>query len=79
MGLLTFIGSWNDFLGPLVYLRDASTFTMSLGIASFQGTYVNDVHLAVAAAAIALIPPLVVFLIAQRFLVGGVATSGWKA
>jgi multiple sugar transport system permease protein len=79
VAVFAFIASWNDFLGPLVYLRDASTFTMSLGIASFQGTYVNDVHLAVAAAAIALVPPLLVFLIAQRFLVGGVATSGWKA
>jgi multiple sugar transport system permease protein len=79
VAVFAFIASWNDFLGPLVYLRDASTFTMSLGIASFQGTYVNDVHLAVAAAAIALIPPLLVFVLAQRFLVGGIATSGWRA
>ena len=56
--VFAFVASWNDFLGPLVYLRAPDTFTMSLGMASFQGVHVNDVHFSVAMALIALVPPI---------------------
>jgi multiple sugar transport system permease protein len=78
VAVFAFVASWNDFLGPLVYLRSAESFTLSLGLASFQGTYVNQVHHSIAMAFIALIPPVVVFVIAQRALVRGIATSGWR-
>jgi len=76
VAVFAFVGSWNDFLGPLVYLRSPDTYTVSLGMATFQGVHVNDVHLSVAMACIALIPPIVVFVVAQRFLVRGIATGG---
>ena len=79
VGVFAFIGSWNDFLGPLVYLRSPDTFTVSLGMATFQGVHVNDVHYSVAIALLALIPPMLIFIVAQRFLVRGVATGGWRA
>ena len=79
VAVFAFIGSWNDFIGPLVYLRAPDTFTVSLGMATFQGIHVNAVHHSVAVALIALIPPLVVFVVAQRFLLRGVATGGWRA
>ena len=79
VGVFAFIGSWNDFLGPLVYLRSPETFTVSLGMASFQGIHVNDVHFTIAMALIALVPPMITFIVAQRFLVRGVATTGWRA
>ena len=69
VAVFAFVGSWNDFLGPLVYLRAPDTFTVSLGMATFQGVHVNDVHYSVAMALIALVPPIVVFILAQRFLV----------
>ncbi len=78
VAVFAFVGSWNDFLGPLVYLRSPETYTVSLGMATFQGVHVNDVHLAVAMACIALIPPIIVFIAAQRFLVRGISTGGWR-
>jgi multiple sugar transport system permease protein len=78
VAVFAFVGSWNDFLGPLVYLRSPDTFTLTLGMATFQGVYVNEVHYSVAMALIALVPPVVIFVVAQRFLVRGAATSGWR-
>jgi ABC-type glycerol-3-phosphate transport system permease component len=78
VAVFAFVGSWNDFLGPLVYLRSPDTYTVSLGMATFQGVHVNDVHLSVAMALIALIPPILVFVIAQRALVHGIATGGFR-
>jgi multiple sugar transport system permease protein len=79
VAVFAFVGSWNDFLGPLVYLRSPDTFTVTLGMATFQGVFVNEVHYSVAMALIALIPPILIFVIAQRFLVRGVVASGWRA
>ena len=78
VAVFAFVGSWNDFLGPLVYLRSPDTYTVSLGMATFQGVHVNDVHLSVAMACIALVPPILVFVVAQRVLVHGIATGGWR-
>jgi multiple sugar transport system permease protein len=78
VAVFAFIASWNDFLGPLVYLRSSDTFTLSLGLATFQGVHVNQLHDALALALIALIPPVAIFLVAQRFLVRGIATGGWR-
>lgn len=79
VAVFAFVGAWNDFLGPVVYLRDPDSFTLSLGLASFQGLYVNQVHHTVALAALALVPPVVLFLLAQGFLVRGVSSAGWRA
>ena len=78
VAVFAFVGSWNDFLGPLVYLRSPDTYTVSLGMATFQGVHVNDVHLSVVMACIALVPPILVFVVAQRVLVRGIATGGWR-
>jgi len=78
VAVFAFVGSWNDFLGPLVYLRSPDTYTVSLGMATFQGVHVNDVHLSVAMACIALIPPILVFVVAQRALVHGISTGGFR-
>jgi multiple sugar transport system permease protein len=79
VAVFAFVASWNDFLGPLVYLRSPESFTVSLGIASFQGVYVNDLHFSVALALLALVPPVAVFFIAQRSLVQGIVAGGWRA
>jgi multiple sugar transport system permease protein len=79
VAVFAFVGSWNDFLGPLVYLRSPDTFTISVGMATFQGVFVNELHYSVAMALVALIPPILVFAAAQRFLIRGIATTGWRA
>lgn len=79
VGVFAFVGSWNDFLGPLLYLRTPDQFTMSLGLASFQSTYYNQLHFTLALSLVALLPVVVVFAIAQRHLVQGVTAGGWRA
>jgi ABC-type glycerol-3-phosphate transport system permease component len=75
VAVFSFVAAWNDFLGPVVYLRSPDSFTLSLGLASFQGLYVNQVHHSVTLAAFALVPPVVLFVLAQRVLVRGVAAA----
>ena len=76
VAVFAFVGSWNDFLGPLLYLRTPDTFTVSLGLASFQGLYVNQVQQTVALSLLALLPVVAVFAVAQRWLVQGIARGG---
>ena len=79
VALFTFMGSWNDFLGPLIYLVDQQTFTLSLGLSAYQtqhgGTFWN---LLMAASCLVVLPVLVVFFFAQRVFIQGIATSGLK-
>jgi multiple sugar transport system permease protein len=79
VAVFAFVGAWNDFLAPLVYLRTPESFTLSVGMATIEGIYVRQVHLSVAIALIALLPPVLVFGLAQRFLMGGVTRTGWRA
>ena len=79
VAVFAFVASWNDFLAPLVYLRTAESFTISVGMAAFQGIYYNQLHYPVALALVALVPPVLVFVVAQRWLVRGIATGGWRA
>jgi multiple sugar transport system permease protein len=79
VAVFAFLASWNDFLAPLVYLRSPDSFTVSVGMATLEGVYVNQLHYSVAMALIVLVPPICVFLLAQRFLVGGITRTGWRA
>lgn len=78
VAVFAFVGSWNDFLGPLLYLRTPETFTVSLGLASFQGTYVNQVQQTMALSLLALLPVVAVFALAQRWLVQGISSGGLR-
>jgi len=76
IAVFAFVGSWNDFLGPLLYLRTPETFTISLGLAAFQGLYVNQVQQTMALSLLALLPVIAVFAVAQRWLIQGIARGG---
>jgi len=78
VAVFAFVGSWNDFMGPLLYLRSPDSFTISLGLAAFQGTYVSQLHYTLALSLVALLPVVLVFAVAQRYVVQGVATGGWR-
>ncbi len=77
--IFAFIGSWNDFLGPLLYLKKAELYTLPVALRLFvDQTSAVDYGAQVAMALLALVPVFVFFMIFQRFIVNGVATQGLK-
>lgn len=79
VALFTFMGTWNDFLGPLIYLVDQNTFTLSLGLQSFQSQHGGTQwNLLMAASCLVVLPVVVIFFFAQRVFIQGIATSGIK-
>ncbi len=79
VALFTFMGSWNDFLGPLIYLVDQKTFTLSLGLQAYQTQHGGTPwNLLMAASCLVILPVVVVFFLAQKLFIQGIATSGLK-
>lgn len=78
VGLFSFMGAWNDFLGPLVYISDPDKYTVALGLQQFKGLYNAQWHLMMAASAIALLPMIVVYFIGQKYFMDGIALTGIK-
>lgn len=76
--IFTFVGTWNDFLGPSIYLTSESKKTLQIGLRMFMGQYSSEYGLIMAASVISLIPVLIVFLIFQRYFVEGIASTGVK-
>ena len=78
VGMFAFLNSWNDFLGPLVYLNSETKYTVALGLQLFTGSYRGEWNLMMAAACLVLIPVVVVFAFGQRYLIEGITMSGVK-
>jgi multiple sugar transport system permease protein len=77
--IFTFINSWNDFMGPLIYLNEPDKYTVSLGLKMFVDQEgVADYGGMIAMSLVALLPVLAFFLAFQRYLIDGMATSGLK-
>lgn len=76
--LFSFVATWSDFLGPLIYLQDESQYTVSLGLATFQGLYNSQWGYLMAASATVMLPIILLFLVAQRYFLEGVAFTGLK-
>jgi multiple sugar transport system permease protein len=76
--IFTFMGAWNDFIGPLIYLNDKELFTLQLGVRYFQQLYGTEYTLVMAATSLSLIPVIIIYLFAQRYFIEGVATTGLK-
>jgi multiple sugar transport system permease protein len=76
--IITFVNTWNDFLGPLIYLTRTELKTIQIGLRSFISQYSSEYGLIMAASVVALIPVLAIFLSLQRYFVQGVASSGLK-
>ena len=76
--IFTFVATWNDYLGPLIYLRSEQKKTIQLGLKMFIGQYSSDYGLIMAGSVLSLIPVIVVFMILQRYFVEGVAATGLK-
>jgi multiple sugar transport system permease protein len=78
LGVFVFMGVWNDFLAPLVYINSQAKMTLPLGLASMQGMYSTDWPVLMAGTVITIIPLIVIFLLAQDFFIKGVTLSGLK-
>jgi len=76
--IFTFVGTWNDFLGPLIYLSSEKLKTIQLGLRMFIAQYSADYALIMAASIVSLVPVIVVFVSLQRFFIEGIASSGIK-
>ena len=76
--IFTFVNTWNDFLGPLIYLTKNEVKTIQIGLRMFISQYSAEYGLIMAASVIALIPVLVIFLSLQKYFVQGVAATGIK-
>lgn len=76
--IFTFVTTWNDFLGPMIYLTKTELKTIQIGLRMFISQYSAEYGLIMAASVVALIPVLIVFLSLQRFFVEGVASTGLK-
>jgi multiple sugar transport system permease protein len=78
LGIFTFMASWNDFLGPLVFLDSVDKYTLPVGIALFQTSYLTEYGLTLAASVICTLPVAIVFLLFQRHIIEGIALTGLK-
>lgn len=78
VGVFTFVAAYNDFFGPLIYLTDESKWTIAVALSYFQGSprIGPQMHLLMSATALAAIPSILVFVLAQRYFVRGIVLSG---
>lgn len=79
VALFTFLGNWNDFFGPIIYLNTKEKFTLAVGLLQFQGDYATKWNLLMAASTIVVAPCILIYLIGQRYLIEGISLTGMKA
>ena len=77
VAVFSFIGAWNDFLEPLIYLNTNQNFTLSLGLSLFQGLYFTQLHYLIPMSLVAMLPVIVLYFFAQRYFVAGIQTTGF--
>ena len=76
--IFTFVGTWNDYMGPMIYLTRDVNKTIQVGLRRFIQENSSDYHLIMAASLVSLLPVSVVFLCLQKYFIEGIATSGLK-
>ncbi|MFB3895902.1 MAG: carbohydrate ABC transporter permease [bacterium] len=76
--VFSFIGNWNDFMGPLIYLNSEQNYTLAIGLNLFQGYHQTSYNLLMAASLIVLLPVLIIFFLAQRYFIEGITLTGIK-
>jgi ABC-type glycerol-3-phosphate transport system permease component len=78
IGIFTFMGTWNDFMGPLIYLNDQRLYPLSLGLFALQVFKFGDYGLMMAASVLMTLPVILLFFAAQRQFIQGVTLTGMK-
>jgi len=78
LAVITFMWTWNDFLWPLITIYNPDNMTLQLGLSTFQGAHQTNTNLLMAANVLSMLPILILFFVAQRYFIRGIATSGLK-
>jgi multiple sugar transport system permease protein len=78
VAIFTFLAAWNDYIGPLLYLRSDYNFTVAIGLATFRGVMRTEWNLLMAASTAMILPVILLFFFAQRYFVEGLVLSGLK-
>jgi multiple sugar transport system permease protein len=78
LGTFTFIGSWNNFLWPLLVVSSRELMTLPLGINSLRSLYADNTNLLMAGTAVSVLPMLLIFIFLQRYFIQGIALTGLK-
>ncbi len=78
LALLTLVTTWNDYLGPLLYLRSRDLWTVQIGLKSFVSQYNAEYALIMTGSVLSVLPIAVIFLLGQRYFVEGIASTGLK-
>ena len=78
LAIFQFMWSWNDLINPLIYLRHLDQYTTTVGLAFFQGQYVGKWPEMMAGAMVSLLPMIILFVVAQKYFVRGIALTGLK-
>jgi len=72
IAIFAFIGAWNDFLGPLIYLTSSQNYTLAIGLTFFHSEHNVELNLLMAASTLIILPVIIVFIIFQRFFISGI-------
>ena len=79
LGIFSFMWNWNSFYTPLIFLNSQEKYTVPLLLNMFKGKYTVDWSLIMAASTIAVIPVLMVYLFAQKYIIEGITITGMKS
>lgn len=76
--IMTFMGSWNNFMGPLIYINSPEKMTLAYGLQLFQGAHGAEYGLLMAASTLVMLPVLMIFFFTQRYFIQGITLTGIK-
>jgi multiple sugar transport system permease protein len=78
VGVFTFLDSWNDLFGPLIFVNSIEKQTLPVALALYQGEFFTQTSLLMAAATITIVPVILIFLASQKYFIQGIALTGLK-
>ncbi|HHV93087.1 MAG TPA: carbohydrate ABC transporter permease [Firmicutes bacterium] len=78
VAVLGFLGNWNDFMGPLIYISSQEKYTLAIGLTLFRGQYMSNIAYLMAASVATVMPVIIIFFFAQRYFIEGMTLTGLK-
>ena len=78
LGIFTFMGTWNDFMGPLIYLNDQRLYPLALGLYAFNVQAGSSMSMMMAGSLLMTVPIIVIFFFAQKYFIQGITLTGMK-
>ncbi|MCE5198962.1 MAG: carbohydrate ABC transporter permease [Armatimonadota bacterium] len=78
VAIMTFMGSWNNFMGPLIYLNSPEKMTLAYALQLFQGEHGSEFGMVMAASTLVMLPVLILFFFTQRYFIEGITLTGIK-